>query len=163
MRGLLILVLVSGVACQQVDQKKFEPLYLVGKQLELLSPAEFGGLQEKLHLELSVARDRATTAAERKMVDLYEDAWIAVLDADYAHRLKMIKREQVLSGTRKHVKEDPAVSAALGMRVWELLTVASRCYNGKGCAEPQGLSKKRSDDIAREYDEKEKGKKKGNK
>ena len=99
------------------------------------SSAEFGKLQEALYAELSDVRGRATTATERRMVDLYDDAWNAALDTDSAYR------EQVLSGVKKDTK-DPRQSD-LWIRSWQLLGVANRCYttSGNDCAEPQGSSK----------------------
>ena len=122
----------------EVDQKKFETLYRTAKQLELLgeSSPEYGKLQEALFAELSLARGRATTAAERRIIALYDDAWNAVLDTDLAYR------EKVQRGVKKETKEDPRQSD-LWLRSWQLLGAANRCYlsSGKDCAEPQGSSK----------------------
>lgn len=82
---LLLLLFLSGCSRvqqapqPQVNQAKFEGLYRAGKTVDAavgvsVTLPKFRELVQAFATELSIAKDRASVAEERRLVDLYADA-----------------------------------------------------------------------------------------
>jgi len=132
-RGLILLALSLLAACRmagtgQVDQKKFESLFLAGKDVEadLSSNAGLRGeLLRRLKSEASMAESRASNDAERGMIRLYADAASMLLFSE-------TMRESELATGRVPASSGDSKSSERFRRIGiEKLNLARQTYLGK--------------------------------
>ncbi len=131
-RALFFLPLALVVACavtenRQVDQKKFESLYLAGKEVEADLSSNAGPRREllrKLKSEASMAESRASSDAERSLTRLYGDAASMLLFSETI-------RESELATGKTPASDDSKSSARFRRIGIEKLNQAKQAYLGK--------------------------------
>jgi hypothetical protein len=77
-----------------IDQKKFEPLYRSAKAVQAslavgLTYAKFGELLQAFATEVSIAKDKASTAKESELVRLYREALLTLQDSNLLWKAKV--------------------------------------------------------------------------
>ncbi len=130
--ALIVLSLALVVACsvkesRQVDQKKFESLFVAGKEVEGDLASDAGLRREllrKLKSEASMAESRASGEGERNMARLYGDAASMLLFSETI-------RESELAAGKIPASDDSKSSARFRRIGIEKLGLAKQAYLGK--------------------------------